>query len=87
MDEYRNYWFHIKGFFIGEGLAIVVCALAGLVVSLMPYSSIEQPPNAPDTVEVQVILCSIQEIRLLYSMALIHGHTPGLVKSICLKMS
>ena len=37
VDEYHNYWFHIKGFFIGEGLAIVVCALAGVVVSLMSY--------------------------------------------------
>ncbi|MCR4689764.1 MAG: hypothetical protein K5739_00245 [Lachnospiraceae bacterium] len=32
VDEYHNYWFHIKGFFIGEGLALVICALAGLVV-------------------------------------------------------
>ena len=53
VDEYHNYWFHIKGFFIGEGLAIVVCALAGVVVSLMPYGGIEQPANVPDTVEVQ----------------------------------
>ena len=53
VDEYHDYWFHIKGFFIGEGLAIVVCALAGLVVSLMPYGGIEQPANVPDTVEVQ----------------------------------
>ena len=37
VEEYHNYWFHIKGFFIGEGLAIVVCALAGLIVSLMSY--------------------------------------------------
>ena len=53
VDEYHNYLFHIKGFFIGEGLAIVVCALAGLVVLMMPHGSIEQPPNAPDIVEVQ----------------------------------
>ena len=32
VDEYRNYRFHIKGFFIGEGLAVVICALAGLVI-------------------------------------------------------
>ena len=32
VDEYHNYWFHIKGFFIGEGLALVVCALSALVV-------------------------------------------------------
>ena len=36
VDEYHNYWFHIKGFFIGEGLALIVCALAGLLASLMP---------------------------------------------------
>ena len=35
VDEYHNYWFHIKGFFIGEGLALVVCALAGLVVQFV----------------------------------------------------
>ena len=49
MGEYYDF----KGFFIGEGLAIVVCALAGVVVSLMPYGGIEQPANVPDTVEVQ----------------------------------
>lgn len=32
VDEYHNYRFHIKGFFIGEILALVVCALAGVVV-------------------------------------------------------
>ena len=32
VSDYHDYWFHIKGFFIGEGLALVVCALAGLVV-------------------------------------------------------
>ena len=37
VEEYHNYWFHIKGLFIGEGLAIVVCAIAGLIVSLMSY--------------------------------------------------
>lgn len=35
VDEYHNYWFHIKGFFIGEGLALVVCTLAGLVVQFV----------------------------------------------------
>lgn len=53
VDEYHNYWFHIKGFFIGEGLAIVVCALAALLVSVMPYGSTEQPSNVHDTVEVK----------------------------------
>ena len=32
VKDYHDYWFHIKGFFIGEVLALVVCALAGLVV-------------------------------------------------------
>ena len=31
-DEYHNYWFHIKGFFIGEGLALIICALAGIII-------------------------------------------------------
>ncbi|MCR5650867.1 MAG: hypothetical protein K6F86_06780 [Lachnospiraceae bacterium] len=35
LDEYHNYWFHIKGFFIGEGLALVVCVLAGLIVQFV----------------------------------------------------
>ena len=30
--DYHDYRFHIKGFFIGEALALAVCALAGLVV-------------------------------------------------------
>ena len=34
-DEYHNYGFHAKGFFIGEALALVVCALAGLVVQFV----------------------------------------------------
>ena len=32
IDEYHNYWFHIKGFFIGEILALVVCFIAGLII-------------------------------------------------------
>lgn len=32
VNDYHDYWFHIKGFFVGEGLALVVCALSGLVV-------------------------------------------------------
>ena len=35
VKEYHDYWFHIKGFFIGEALALVVCALAGLVVQFV----------------------------------------------------
>lgn len=34
-DEYHNYWFHIKGFFIGEILALVICSLAGLLVQFV----------------------------------------------------
>ena len=32
VSDYHDYWFHIKGFFIGEALALVICAAAGLVV-------------------------------------------------------
>ena len=32
IKEYHNYWFHIKGFFIGEVLALVICGLAGVVI-------------------------------------------------------
>ena len=35
VKDYHDYWFHLKGFFIGEGLALVVCALAGLVVQFI----------------------------------------------------
>lgn len=35
VKEYHNYWFHIKGFFIGEGLALIICTLAGLVVEFI----------------------------------------------------
>ena len=35
VSDYHDYWFHIKGFFIGEGLALVVCALAALVVQFV----------------------------------------------------
>ena len=34
-DEYHNYWFHIKGFFIGEILALVVCAIVGMVIQFI----------------------------------------------------
>ena len=36
VSDYHDYLFHIKGFFIGEALALVVCALAGLVVQFVP---------------------------------------------------
>ena len=32
VSDYHDYLFHLKGFFIGEALALIVCALAGLVV-------------------------------------------------------
>ena len=32
INEYHNYWFHIKGFFIGELLALIVCTIAGLII-------------------------------------------------------
>ena len=34
VEEYHNYWFHIKGFFIGETLALVICGLAGIIIQL-----------------------------------------------------
>ena len=33
--DYHDYMFHIKGFLIGEVLALAVCALAGLVVQFV----------------------------------------------------
>ena len=35
VDEYHNYWFHIKGFFIGEILALFICTLAGLIIQFV----------------------------------------------------
>ncbi|MBP0970031.1 MAG: hypothetical protein J5744_07795 [Oscillospiraceae bacterium] len=35
VSDYHDYLFHIKGFFIGEGLALIVCAAAGLVVQFI----------------------------------------------------
>lgn len=32
VNDYHDYGFHIRGFFIGECLALAVCALAGLTV-------------------------------------------------------
>ena len=32
VDEYHNYWFHIKGFFIGELLALIICGIAGAII-------------------------------------------------------
>lgn len=35
VNEYHNYWFHIKGFFIGELLAVVICLLAGVIIQFV----------------------------------------------------
>ena len=35
IEEYHNYWFHIKCSIIGEIIGLVVCLIVGLVVSLL----------------------------------------------------
>ena len=35
VDEYHNYWFHIKGSLIGEILALIICAIVGLVIQFV----------------------------------------------------
>ena len=35
VDEYHNYWFHIKGSLIGEVLALVICTIVGLVIQFI----------------------------------------------------
>lgn len=35
VEEYHNYWFHTKGFFIGEGLALIISSLAGIIVQFI----------------------------------------------------
>ena len=35
VSDYHDYWFHIKGFWIGEVLAIIVCSIAGLIVQFL----------------------------------------------------
>ena len=35
INEYHNYWFHIKGFFIGEILALIICGLAGIIIQFV----------------------------------------------------
>ena len=34
-DEYHDYWFHIKGSLIGEGIALVICAVVGLIIQFV----------------------------------------------------
>ena len=35
VDEYHNYWFHIKGSLIGEVLALIICSIVGLVIQFI----------------------------------------------------
>jgi len=35
VDEYHNYWFHIKGSLIGEVIALIICAIVGLVIQFV----------------------------------------------------
>ena len=35
VDEYHNYWFHIKGSLIGEVIALVICAIVGLIIEFI----------------------------------------------------
>jgi len=35
VEEYHNYWFHIKGSLIGELLALVICAIVGVVIQFV----------------------------------------------------
>ena len=35
IKEYHNYWFHIKGFLIGEFLALIICSLAGVIIQFI----------------------------------------------------
>lgn len=35
VDEYHNYWIHIKGCLIGEGIALIICSIVGLVIQFI----------------------------------------------------
>lgn len=35
VEDYHDYGFHIKGFFIGEALALAVCAIVGMVIQFV----------------------------------------------------
>ena len=35
IDEYHNYLFHIKGFIIGEGLALIICTISALIIEFI----------------------------------------------------
>jgi len=34
-SEYHNYLFHIKGFFIGEVLALIICSISSLIIQFV----------------------------------------------------
>lgn len=34
-QEYHNYWFHIKGFLIGEIIALIVCSISSLIIEFI----------------------------------------------------
>ena len=35
VKEYHDYWFHIKGFFVGELLALIICAISGVIIQFL----------------------------------------------------
>ena len=35
VDEYHNYWFHIKGFFAGEIIALFISFIVGIVLNFL----------------------------------------------------
>lgn len=35
VEDYHDYFFHIKGFFIGELLALIVCAIVGVILQFV----------------------------------------------------
>ena len=35
VEEYHNYWFHIKGSIIGEIIGLFVCLIVGVIVTLL----------------------------------------------------
>lgn len=35
VKEYHDYWFHIKGFFVGELLALIICTISGAIIQFL----------------------------------------------------
>jgi len=35
IDEYHNYWFHLKGFLIGEVIGFIICLLSALIINFI----------------------------------------------------